>query len=57
MIFGIKTIRCKYESLWSKTRLIVHFDMYSESYMAAKKNLVYRNHRLQWWSKNVFQNC
>ena len=29
--------RRKYESLWRKTRLTVHFDMYSENCMAVKK--------------------
>ena len=32
-----KALHRKYESLWRKTRLTVHFDMYSESCMAAKK--------------------
>ena len=31
---------CKYESIWRKTRHTVHFDMYSESCMAVKKQLV-----------------
>ena len=39
-ILVLKAIRRKYESLWRKTRLTVHFDMYSESSMAVKKQLV-----------------
>ena len=35
-ILVLKTIRPKYESLWRKTRLTVHFDMYSESCMNVK---------------------
>ena len=30
-ILVLKALRRKYESLWRKTRLTVHFDMYSES--------------------------
>ena len=33
----LKALRRKYESLWRKTRLTVHFDMYSESCMAVKE--------------------
>ena len=29
-ILVLKALRRKYESLWRKTRLTVHFDMYSE---------------------------
>ena len=36
-ILVLKALRRKYESLWRKTRLPVHFDMYSESCMAVKK--------------------
>ena len=36
-ILVLKALRRKYESLWRKTRLTVHFDMYSESCMAVKK--------------------
>ena len=36
-ILVLKALRRKYESLWRKTRLTVHFDMYSESSMAVKK--------------------
>ena len=36
-ILALKALRRKYESLWRKTRLTVHFDMYSESCMAVKK--------------------
>ena len=39
-ILVLKTLRRKYESLWRKTRLTVHFDMYSESCMGVKKLLV-----------------
>ena len=39
-ILALKALRRKYESLWRKTRLTVHFDMYSESCMAVKKQLV-----------------
>ena len=37
-ILVLKALRRKYESLWRKTRLTVHFDMYSESCMAVKSN-------------------
>ena len=37
-ILVLKALRRKYESLWRKTRLTVHFDMYSESSMAVKKS-------------------
>ena len=33
-ILVLKALRRKYESLWRKTRLTVHFDMYSEGCMA-----------------------
>ena len=36
-ILVLKALRRKYESLWRKTRLTVHFDMYSERCMAVKK--------------------
>ena len=39
-ILVLKALRRKYESLWRKTRLTVHFDMYSESCMVVKKQLV-----------------
>ena len=39
-ILVLKTLCRKYESLWRKTRLPVHFDMYSESCMARKGQLV-----------------
>ena len=32
-ILVLKALRRKYESLWHKTHLTVHFDMYSESCM------------------------
>ena len=35
-ILVLKALRRKYESLWRKTRLTVHFDMYSESCMDVK---------------------
>ena len=35
-ILVLKAFRRKYESLWRKTRLTVHFDMYSESCMDVK---------------------
>ena len=35
-ILVLKVLRRKYESLWRKTRLTVHFDMYSESCMDVK---------------------
>ena len=38
-ILVLKALRRKYESLWRKTRLTVHFDMYSESSMAVKKTI------------------
>ena len=38
-ILVLKALRRKYESLWLKTPLTVHFDMYSESCMAVKKQL------------------
>ena len=37
-ILVLKALRRKYELLWRKTRLTVHFDMYSESCMAVKNN-------------------
>ena len=42
MTYGILVLKAlcpKYESLWCKTRLTVHFDMYSGSCMAVKINL------------------
>ena len=39
-ILVLKALRRNYESLWRKTCLTVHFDMYSESCMAVKKQLV-----------------
>ena len=36
-IWVLKALRRKYESLWRKTRLTVHFDVYSVSCMAVKK--------------------
>ena len=36
----LKALRRKYESLWRKTRLTVHFDMYSECCMAVKKKAI-----------------
>ena len=38
-ILVLKALRRKYESLWRKTHLTVHFDMYSESCMAVKKTI------------------
>ena len=35
-ILVLKALRCKYESLWCKTCLTVHFDMFSESCMVVK---------------------
>ena len=35
-ILVLKALRRKYESLWRKTRLTVHFDMYSESCVDVK---------------------
>ena len=35
-ILVLKALRRKYESLWRKTHLTVHFDMYSESCMDVK---------------------
>ena len=35
-ILVLKARRRKYESLWRKTRLIVHFDIYSKSCMDVK---------------------
>ena len=37
-ILVLKALRRKYESLCRKTRLTVHFDMYTESCMAVKNN-------------------
>ena len=55
-ILVLKALRRKYESLWRKTRLTVHFDMYSESCMDVKtaisnsksEILQQKNIRLQW---------
>ena len=44
-ILVLKALRRKYESLWRKTRLTVHFDMYSESCMDVKLQLVIVNLR------------
>ena len=38
-ILILNALRRKYESLWRKTRLTVHFDMYVESCMAVKKTI------------------
>ena len=35
-ILVLKARRRKYESLWRKTRLTVHFDIYPESYKDVK---------------------
>ena len=35
----LKALRRKYESFWRKTRLTVHFDMYSESCMEVKTTI------------------
>ena len=35
-ILELKALRRKYESLWRKTRIAVHFDMYSGSCMDVK---------------------
>ena len=37
-ILVLKALRRQNESLWRKTRLTVHFDMYSDSCMAVKSN-------------------
>ena len=52
-ILVLKALRLKYESLWRKTRLTVHFDMHSDSSMAVKKAIsksviLQKNLRLQW---------
>ena len=39
-ILVLKALRRKYESLWRKTRLTVHFDMYSESCMYGCKKAI-----------------
>ena len=39
-ILVLKALRRKHESIWRNTRLTVHFDMYSESCMAVKRQLV-----------------
>ena len=38
-ILVLKALRRKYESFWRKTRLTVHFDMHSESYMAVQRTI------------------
>ena len=38
-ILVLKALRRKYESLWRKTRLTVHFDMYSGSCMDVKTEI------------------
>ena len=50
-ILVLIALRRKYESLWCKTCLTVHFDMYSESSMAIKKQLVRVN--LLYCKKNL----
>ena len=54
-ILVLKARRCKYESLWRKTFLTVHFDIYSESCMDvksaisnSKSEILPKNIRLQW---------
>ena len=54
-ILVLKARRHKYESLWRKTRLTVHFDIYSESCMDvktaisnSKSEILPKNIRLQW---------
>ena len=39
-ILVLKALRRKYESLWRKTRLTVHFDMYAESCMDVKTAII-----------------
>ena len=61
-ILVLKALRRKYESLCRKTRLTVHFDMYSESCMDVKKivNLRYCKRKYQTAMvirKKTFQNC
>ena len=64
-ILVLKALRRKYESLWRKTRLTVHFDMYSESCMDVKT--VISNSKSEILQKKIsdcngdqkktFQNC
>ena len=41
-ILVLMALRRKYESLWCKTRVTVHFDMYSKSCLAVKKSQLVR---------------
>ena len=63
-ILVLKALRRKYESLWRKARFTVHFDMYSESCMDVKLQLVIVNLRyckIKYQTAMVirifFQNC
>ena len=48
-ILVLKALRRIHESPWRKTRLNVHFDMYSESCMAVKKAISKsKSGRLHW---------
>ena len=38
-ILALKIIRRKNESLWRRTRLTIHYDLYIESCMAVKKTI------------------
>ena len=50
-ILVLKALRRKYESLWRKTRLTVHFDMYSESCMDVKTAI--RNRKSEILQKKI----
>ena len=63
-ILVLKALRCKYESLWRKTRLTVHFDMYSGNCMDVKRQLVgvnlrycKRKYHTAMVIRKTFQNC
>ena len=47
----LKALRRKYESLWRKTRLTVHFDMYSESCIDVKT--VISNSKSEIWQNKI----
>ena len=61
----LKALRLKYESFWRKTRLTVHFDMYSESCMDVKTAISNSKSEIlqkkisdcNGDQKNTFQNC
>ena len=62
-ILVLKDLRRKYESLWRKTRLTVHFDMYSGSCMDVKTEICKSKSQKRIYQtamvirEKTFQNC